>query len=88
MHIYFFSGKYMSTLPGENCTNIIVPNYGQVNCYFSKASQGPYLYYPIGVILGVNLALYITTVVTVYNYRQSTQVILQGGTTNTKTKQS
>jgi len=79
--IYFFSGKYYNytTL---NCTSIIVPNYGQLNCYFAKQAQGPYLYYPMGVILVVNLMLFIMTVVTVYNYRRDTQAILLGASTN------
>ncbi|CAL8124075.1 unnamed protein product [Orchesella dallaii] len=60
-----------------DCTNLIVPNYGQTNCYISKHAQGPYLFYPVGVILMFNLIFYLLTVCKMWGYQKKSQAIIQ-----------
>ncbi|ODN01608.1 G-protein coupled receptor Mth2 [Orchesella cincta] len=60
-----------------DCTNVIVPNYGQTNCYISKQAQGPYLFYPIGLVLVINLLFYLLTVCKMWGYQKKSQAIIQ-----------
>lgn len=63
-----------------DCTSLIIPNYGQLNCYISKRAQGPYLYYPIGVLLGFNLLFYSMTVFKMCQYQKNSQQISRSKT--------
>lgn len=60
-----------------DCTNVIPPNYGQLNCYIAKKAQGPYIFYPIGIILTFNLLFYLLTVCKMWGYQKKSSSIIQ-----------
>ncbi|CAG7727924.1 unnamed protein product, partial [Allacma fusca] len=43
----------------EPCNEVLVPMYGRETCSIASAAQGPYLYYPIAVLLVLNMIFFI-----------------------------
>ncbi|CAG7730508.1 unnamed protein product, partial [Allacma fusca] len=55
----------------EPCNEVLVPMYGRETCSIASAAQGPYLYYPIAVLLILNMTFFIITSFKLYQYKTS-----------------
>ncbi|CAL8095353.1 unnamed protein product [Orchesella dallaii] len=60
--------------PEGNCHTLLTPAYGRDSCFPQQKALGVYLYYPIAVMIGLNLVFFAITTVKLYMYRQSTKM--------------
>jgi len=48
------------------------PGYGRNGCFLQPDAMGVYLYYPIGVLMGLNFIFFLSTAVKIYAHFQTT----------------
>ncbi|CAG7815316.1 unnamed protein product [Allacma fusca] len=58
----------------EPCNEVLVPAYGRESCSITSAAQGPYLYYPIAVLLVLNMTFFSITSLKLYQYKASSAI--------------
>ncbi|CAG7716012.1 unnamed protein product [Allacma fusca] len=58
----------------EPCNQFIVPEYGLVTCTVSPGALGLYMYYPVAVLLTLNLIFFAITSYKLYQYKKSTSM--------------
>ncbi|CAG7716014.1 unnamed protein product [Allacma fusca] len=59
----------------EPCNEVVVPMYGRETCSIASAAQGLYLYYPIAVLLVLNMIFFTITSFKLYQYKTQTAMI-------------
>ncbi|CAG7821150.1 unnamed protein product, partial [Allacma fusca] len=66
------------------CNLVLVPKYGTEACFIYEGSFGPYLIYPIAVLLCLNAAFFSITVYNFYVYQKSTKVARKNASNTNK----
>ncbi|CAL8124077.1 unnamed protein product [Orchesella dallaii] len=59
---------------GECDLDVIVPLYGHKTCYMVEDARAIYLYYPVGVLMGVNIMLAFMTFINMYRHDQTAKM--------------
>lgn len=76
-HEYIFQ---LHQIPCKFCyrdplTQVKVPGYGVISCFLEPSAKGWYLYYGIGVLMGVNTIFMGLTLYTIYTFKKETRAI-------------
>lgn len=70
-------------------SEVIVPEYGKMNCYMDKKyATLPYMHAPAGILLSCNVIFFIVTVYRMYEIQQSTKFATMSSSKNVKQRQS
>jgi len=56
-------------------SEVIVPEYGKMECHLIDAAKGVYLYYIIGLLLVSNLIFMGLTFYTIYKFKEGTRAV-------------
>ncbi|CAG7731151.1 unnamed protein product [Allacma fusca] len=56
------------------CNQVLVPKYGTEACFVYEGSFGPYVIYPVAVLLCLNATLFSATTFNFYAYQKSTKI--------------
>ncbi|CAG7724563.1 unnamed protein product [Allacma fusca] len=58
----------------ESDCDIILPEYGVTRCHLNKRAEGVYLYFIIGLLILLNVGFFISLILILYRYKQSSAV--------------
>lgn len=65
---------FVSFYREDQCHALLTPAYGKDSCFPQQKALGAYLYYPIAIMIILNLVLFAVTTYKLYLYRQSTKM--------------
>lgn len=68
MQTWFYSDD------GDCEVDVIVPLYGHLSCYMVEDAHPYYLYYPVGILMTLNLVMAVLTFVNMYKHDQSAKM--------------